>query len=168
MRRHCESFCPKYLPGLAWQAVERPNHLVLLYSARTLRRALTPRRDHERFATESPDLRQEANGSRYVVAGSLLTMLLLMFHSVRVCPTPGSAAPPQNYPLPGQDRLNHQHLLRPKMPQRWRRMHPLLGELVHGRCQPTPNFFYDTVLLTHRILKCPRYATSWTSTKTSC
>jgi hypothetical protein len=30
------------------------------------------------------------------------------------CPTPGSAASPQNHPLPGEDRLNYQRLLRPK------------------------------------------------------
>jgi hypothetical protein len=29
-------------------------------------------------------------------------------------PTPGSAAPPQNHQLPGQDRLNNQRLLSPK------------------------------------------------------
>jgi hypothetical protein len=61
-------------------------------------------------------------------------------------PTSGSAAPPQNHLLPGQDRLNNQRLFRLKIPQRWRRLHPLLGELAHGRCQPTLNFFDDTVL----------------------
>jgi hypothetical protein len=42
----------------------------------------------------------------------------------------------QNHLLPGQDRLNNQHLLRPKMPQRWRRLHPLLGELAHACTKP--------------------------------
>jgi hypothetical protein len=59
-------------------------------------------------------------------------------------PTLGSATPPQNHRLPGQDRLNNRHLLRPKMPQRGRRLHPLLGEMAHGRCRPTPRLFYDT------------------------
>jgi hypothetical protein len=52
-------------------------------------------------------------------------------------PTPGSAAPPQNNLLPGQIRLNNQPLLRPKRPQRWRRMHPLLGEVARGRFPST-------------------------------
>jgi hypothetical protein len=30
------------------------------------------------------------------------------------------------------------------MPQRWRRMHPLLGGPAHGRCQPTPRLFHKT------------------------
>jgi hypothetical protein len=58
--------------------------------------------------------------------------------------TPGSAAPPQNNQLPGQDPPNNQRLFRPKMPQRWRRLHPLLGGLAHGRCQPTYHLFYNT------------------------
>jgi hypothetical protein len=64
-----------------------------------------------------------------VVSGSFLREALSS--------TPGSAAPPQSNQLPGQTRLNNQRLLRPKMPQRWRRMHPLLGELAHGRWQHT-------------------------------
>jgi hypothetical protein len=71
-----------------------------------------------------------------VVSGSFLREALSS--------TTGSAAPPQNHRLPGQIRLNHQYLLRPKMPQRWRRLHPLLGGLAHGRCQPTHRLFYDT------------------------
>jgi hypothetical protein len=52
-------------------------------------------------------------------------------------PTPGSTATPQNHQLPGQNRLNNQHLLSPKRPQRWRRLHPLLGGAAHGRCLHT-------------------------------
>jgi hypothetical protein len=54
-----------------------------------------------------------------VVSGSILREALSS--------TFGSAAPPQNHPRPGQDQLNNQHLIRHKRPQRWRRLHPLLG-----------------------------------------
>jgi hypothetical protein len=53
-------------------------------------------------------------------------------------PTPGSAAPPQNHHLPGQDQMNNQRLFRHKMPQRWRRLQPLMpgGAFPHRRTYP--------------------------------
>jgi hypothetical protein len=51
-----------------------------------------------------------------------MSFCCLVARCPRSSPTFGSAVPPQNYPLSGQDRLNNQYLFRPKMPQRWCRM----------------------------------------------
>jgi hypothetical protein len=60
-------------------------------------------------------------------------------------PTPGSAAPPQKHHLPGQDRLNNQHLLRPKTAAAVALVAPFVGR-VGPRPLPAANFADDTAV----------------------
>jgi hypothetical protein len=102
-------------------------------------------------------------------------------------PTPGSAAPPQNHPQPGQDRLNNQHLLRPKTAAAVASAAPFVGRagarpLPQPPLSPTQPSHFGRALTDHHFNparplpttttcrtngRYPHHTTSLTSTTTS-